>query len=163
MSLLDNIKSNFLGNRNSFNVTFNNKSPLNYVGAESIPGHGSEIQTQMEAPDPKDVYAAHSPKEYLEAETGKYMAMGDAVVSMVEAMYGSAGGGAGGAEGMMGGGTSMEGIGGQMGGGEMDMSQISGMMGESGGKGKDEDEEDEKSGMFGSFFDKDMISGSFGG
>jgi hypothetical protein len=162
MSLLDNIKSNFLGNRNSFNVTFNNKSPLSYVGAESIPAHGSSIKTQMETPKVSDVYAAHSPKEYLKAESEKSMAMGDAVVSMVEAMYGGAGGG-GGAEGMMGGGTSMEGIGGQMGGGEMDMSQISGMMGESGGKGKDEDEEDEKSGMFGSFFDKDMISGSFGG
>ena len=161
MSLLDNIKSNFLGNRNSFNVTFNNKSPLNYVGAESIPAHGSSIKTQMEAPDPADVYAAHSPKDYLAAETEKYHAMGDAVVSVVEAMYGAAGGGGG--EGMFSSGTSMEGIGGQMGGGEMDMSQISGMMGESGGKGKDEDEEDEKSGLFGSFFDKDMISGSFGG
>jgi hypothetical protein len=142
MSLLDNIKSNFLGNRNSFNVTFNNKSPLNYVGAESIPAHGSSIKTQMEAPDPADVYAAHSPKDYLAAETEKYHAMGDAVVSVVEAMYGAAGGGGG--EGMFSSGTSMEGIGGQMGGGEMDMSQISGMMGESGGKGKDEDKEEDK-------------------
>tara|TARA_R110002051_G_scaffold323282_1_gene416375 strand:- start:525 stop:962 length:438 start_codon:yes stop_codon:yes gene_type:complete len=124
MSLLDNIKSNFLGNRNSFNVTFNNKSPLSYVGAESIPAHGSSIKTQMEAPKVSDVYAAHSPKDYLEAETEKYHAMGDAVVSIVESLYGAAGGGGGG-EGMMGGGE---------GGGMMDSLDTFG----GGGKGKDE-------------------------
>ena len=141
MSLLDNIKSNFLGNRNSFNVTFNNKSPLNYVGAESIPAHGSSIKTQMEAPDPADVYAAHSPKDYLAAETEKYHAMGDAVVSFVEAMYGAAGGGGGGGEG--GGGMFSDAMGGSefM---DMDTSNISGKMGESGGKGKDEDKEEDK-------------------
>ena len=79
MSLLNNIKSNFLGNRNSFNVTFNNKSPLSYVGPESLPPHGSSIQTQMEAPAVKDVYAAHSPKEYLEAETKMHQAKGGAI------------------------------------------------------------------------------------
>ena len=83
MSLLDNIKSNFLGNRNSFNVTFNNKSPLSYVGSESLPGHGSSIQTQLKAPKVSDVYKAHSPKDYLAAETEKYHAIGDATEAFV--------------------------------------------------------------------------------
>ena len=95
MSLLDNIKSNFLGNRNSFNVTFNNKSPLSYVGSESLPSHGSSIQTQMKAHKVSDVYKAHSPKDYLAAETDKYHAMGDATEAFVNFLGTAATGGEG--------------------------------------------------------------------
>ena len=95
MSLLDNIKSNFLGNRNSFNVTFNNKSPLSYVGPESLPAHGSSIQTQMEAPKVSDVYSAHSPKDYLKAESEKFDAMGGAVEGFVNLLGTAATGGGG--------------------------------------------------------------------
>tara|TARA_R100001530_G_scaffold119267_1_gene86438 strand:- start:194 stop:712 length:519 start_codon:yes stop_codon:yes gene_type:complete len=95
MSLLDNIKSNFLGNRNSFNVTFNNKSPLSYVGSESLPGHGSSIQTQLKAPKVSDVYKAHSPKDYLAAETEKYHAIGDATEAFVNFLGTAATGGEG--------------------------------------------------------------------
>ena len=93
MSLLDNIKSNFLGNRNSFNVTFNNRNPLSYVGDASIPSHGSSIQTQMEAPAVEDVYKAHSPKEYLAAETKMHQAKGGAIGKLTSGLIAGIAGG----------------------------------------------------------------------
>tara|TARA_R100001086_G_scaffold3297_2_gene2313 strand:- start:1170 stop:1664 length:495 start_codon:yes stop_codon:yes gene_type:complete len=99
MSLLDNIKSSFLGNRNSFNVTFNNRNPLSYVGDASIPSHGSSIQTQMEAPAVEDVYKAHSPKEYLAAETKMHQAKGGALGKVASGVIGAVAGKAFGMEG----------------------------------------------------------------
>lgn len=99
MSLLNNIKSNFLGNRNSFNVTFNNRNPLSYVGDASIPAHGSSIQTQMEAPAVEDVYKAHSPKEYLAAETKMHKAKGGALGKIASGVVGAVAGKALGMEG----------------------------------------------------------------
>ena len=103
MSLLDNIKSSFLGNRNSFNVTFNNRNPLSYVGDASIPSHGSSIQTQMEAPAVEDVYKAHSPKEYLAAETKMHQAKGGAIGKLTSGLIAGVAGGKLGLKGAAGG------------------------------------------------------------
>ncbi len=77
MSMLDKIRGKFF-NRKSFNVGFNNRSPLSYITSTG-PSVPSMPDPGMKSFEPQDWYAAYDTSGAVKAETEAYKNLGQAI------------------------------------------------------------------------------------
>ncbi len=116
MDMLDKIRGKFF-NKKSFNVGFNNRSPLSYITSTG-PGVPSMPDPGMKSFEPSDWYAAYDTssavKAEIEAEKNKGQAIGEAVGIVGGAIAGGIGAAKSGTAGAKGGasfGEIMKGVG----------------------------------------------------
>ena len=138
MKLIGKIRQNFLNQKNSFNVGFNNRSPFSYITSTGV-GQPTINDPGMKSFEPQDWRRAYDTSKAVKAETEMYKEAGEAggrVGSMIIGALAPAG------------------------------SQVKGNVTDTGsifGKKTPRKEEEEEESIFGDFFKPKTITSQFGG
>ena len=138
MKLIGKIRQNFLNQKNSFNVGFNNRSPFSYITSTGV-GQPTISDPGMKSFEPEDWRKAYDTSKAVRAETEMYKKAGETagrVGSMIIGALAPAG------------------------------SQVKGNVTDTGsifGKKTPRKEEEEEESIFGDFFKPKTITSQFGG
>lgn len=90
MKLIGKIRQNFLNQKNSFNVGFNNRSPFSYITSTGV-GQPSLRDPGMKSFEPEDWRKAYDTSKAVRAETEMYKEAGETagrVGSMIIGAFG---------------------------------------------------------------------------
>ena len=77
MKLIGKIRQNFLNQKNSFNVGFNNRSPFSYITSTGV-GQPTISDPGMKSFEPEDWRKAYDTSKAVKAETEMYKEAGEA-------------------------------------------------------------------------------------
>jgi hypothetical protein len=138
MKLIGKIRQNFLNQKNSFNVGFNNRSPFSYITSTGV-GQPSLRDPGMKSFEPEDWRKAYDTSKAVRAETEMYKEAGEAAGRVGSMIIGAVAGG--------------------------DLKDNVASTGSIFGKKtprKEEEEEEEKESIFGDFFKPKTITSQFG-
>ena len=92
MKLIGKIRQNFLNQKNSFNVGFNNRSPFSYITSTGV-GQPTISDPGMKSFEPEDWRKAYDTSKAVRAETEMYKEAGEAAGRAGSMIIGAAVGG----------------------------------------------------------------------
>ena len=92
MKLIGKIRQNFLNQKNSFNVGFNNRSPFSYITSTGV-GQPTVNDPGMKSFEPEDWAKAYDTSKAVRAETEMYKEAGEAAGRAGSMIIGAAVGG----------------------------------------------------------------------
>lgn len=136
MKLIGKIRQNFLNQKNSFNVGFNNRSPFSYITSTGV-GQPTISDPGMKSFEPEDWRKAFDTSKAVKAETEMYKEAGEAGGRVGSMIIGAVAGG--------------------------DLKDNVASTGSIFGKKTPRKEEEEEESIFGDFFKPKTITSQFGG
>tara|TARA_R100001163_G_C4992026_1_gene144265 strand:+ start:386 stop:784 length:399 start_codon:yes stop_codon:yes gene_type:complete len=92
MKLIGKIRQNFLNQKNSFNVGFNNRSPFSYITSTGV-GQPSLRDPGMKSFEPEDWRKAYDTSKAVRAETEMYKEAGETAGRVGSMIIGAVAGG----------------------------------------------------------------------
>ena len=149
MKLIGKIRQNFLNQKNSFNVGFNNRSPFSYITSTGV-GQPTISDPGMKSFEPEDWRKAYDTSKAVRAETEAFKEAGEAAGRAGSMIIGAVAG--------------LAKKGSKVGDfGRKAVKNQSIFGAKTSRKEEEEEEEEEKESMFGDFFTPKTITSQFGG